>query len=179
MRSFLVVTLAIFMMASTASAVDICAQWTEMLNTLYVPVPENITGTLGNDSRGEKLVTLSACSIPGRLVDLQAAKDHAYTELRGEQNCSLEDFANLIREGGWKQPVWTLRCVGDPVYNEALVTVTEKDGETCAVRVNLPQWISGLKTSIARDGYLDTTGQVVIRNQIKNVTELKLFNATT
>lgn len=163
--------LVVLMMTCVVSATDICAEWNSLLNALYIPV--NQTGNIGNSE--VKLVTLSACPIPGSLVDLQAAENDAYKNLKGKQNCSLEEFAGMVTHK-WKHPTWTLRCTGDQ-YNEALVAIVQKDGLTNAVRVNLPQWISGLDKSIARDGYLNATGQVVIRNTIKNVTELKLYEA--
>ena len=145
--------------------------WDKVINTLYILNNSTTEGT------GLVTTTKSACPTPRPLEVLQKAKNSAYKKLEGKQGCSIDEFANLLHDGGWDQPMWLIKYNGG-IYNLTIATIVLVNGATWGVRVNFPVSISGLTKSIAGDGYLTSNGSVEVKNTVENVTERKLFNAT-
>jgi hypothetical protein len=160
-------------LTKSSHMIDVCANWNKIINELYILD----SATLENN---EPTTTIqSACPVPRPLADLQAIKNSVYKKLKGKKNCPIEEFADLLHDEGWNQPMWLIRYRGG-IYNQTIATIVNKDGITWGVRVNLPVQISGLEKSIAGDGWLNAiTSEVEIKNTLTNVTERQIYNVAT
>ncbi len=162
------VVVYIFILIYTASAISvgICDDWNRIIDGLFI---------INNSSDSSHSSNQSVCPAPGPLTELQTAVSFAYSKLEGRSSyCSLLEFAGLLYQGGWHQPMWLVVGNDKEKYNRTIASIIDKDGVTWGVNINFPTSTSGYFKHIEGDGWLDTTGKLHIISKI-NVTRCELY----
>ena len=119
----------------------------------------------------------TSCPIPQTLTDLQTTQRKAYALIEGRSDVSLNEFAKILSDCGWKGEMvlveYDAQTVDITFPGELTKKVPISKGKTIFTvsnnkryswdlevnNVNLPFSISGCKKSIEYNGGLDSTSQ--------------------